>query len=1460
LKFRIYNRYIGILFILILLLLPIIPILPSKAISNFSYGNYETDVPTGFMKVYYLSGTAFQYIQESLCFANSSLRIIVGTKFYYNYSGPSKLQIKFVDNSSGVSVTSQNLTIPYVGVKTLYSYYTLNSAYLTSRGSHFIRLIGLNASAIRVLYNNENGYSYYSNQSTGMGNWVLYSKQFLIQSIEENVVNLTRGEIKNGRIDFPGYYDAIDAYLLYLQATPIKIILNISNSNENLNLELYNYTNNGDMALFNSSVKTSGTNKLKILTYIPSSPKYYVLLVKPMDYSTDVSDYTIRWINSSNVINVTSPVVNFNNSTMTLGISGVNARMDGLTYNGTQYIPELARVSIYRELGDRNIRNGTLFDNDGKGEWTNTSINLAGLKAGAYYVRATFKDNKGKALGISPKSSRFFVLGNLTISPPANVTYIGGMIQKINVTGITVNNASSLDIFTYTIFDNIMKANTTLTGKLTYNGTAWNALNIDVSTLIEGVYFILGYFEDISAKRYGIGNPAEIIYANYSIGTYLGLYSFTDDANGADPAGWNTYKPPGTTIGVISSYQSHSKDVKLAVINSGVGPALYQNYSPKVTGTAEWWGVIDSVGTPLSVPTANDPLFVLLFSTAWDWSHTAITLGFDPETGKIRYQDSNGWHNIIDFSYQKWYHFRVAWNSTANQKRGGFSIWINGTQYVNNGQYYGNSNGTGIQMTYFFIYSPSTSVVAYVDAVDYSWASGYYTNRSMALAGGGIQGIVIHGAFLVDHTINVTQIFTNYTNAMTQSIKIGALAKGSFQGHGIGTQIKENQAIATFKIFNSANIYAGISGNLSWTSNSWNTTVNIANLPEKNYYVQVTVTNNSQYYIASGSRNSSSFRVDHILNITYISQFYINNTIQIVCVEVRANTSYQGAGVGVPIRNNPNARVLCTIVNNTNKKLTQVTGYAHWIESSSSWKINISTSSLPEKIYYVMVNFSVISNIYNASLTRNSTTFLINHVLTLFVPRPQFNPDTATLDIIGIVATDSYSRYHHINRTTVKSTYFEIFNYSSRLSIGIRGHLNYSSTFDDWRNTSIDLSGYSEGYYFIHVNISSIDNPEGAVANSTPFELVHKIIISGINLIYTAGFVQTLNITVLHAVSTYKYHSTIIYQNYRFFFQANHTAVLNPNLFGNLTAKGSFWSVLVNVSKLPINTYYVMVTFADSTAVNSKGSAYTTNFTVTHSLDVSKPQINYLNNMNQILNISCKVKSSYFYQQYFNSSSFGIGTYRIYLSNGNPTSITGDLHWNGTYWVAKNVDASLLPVGTYKIKCSFSSYYATAESSLSNSFTISHIIEISKPTIIFNNNTRQLTILHVKARSSFYSNGYLTNLTAKASYFEIFTIANQSTGIRGQLSWNGTEWQIYNFAVPSLSNGIYYVKIYFNDSQTSLTASSSAFFGVSAPEGKIDWVVVAIILLIVIAVVIVLFWTFLSETPEKRSKAPKKEV
>jgi len=1186
------------------------------------FENYETETTSGVINIYYQSGSAFQYVQERLDMSNSTLRIVTGAGFFYHTNADTVVKVQVVDDSSNLVASSDNLTIyNSSNNKNEYLHYFLNDPYMVCRGIHYIRLVGVSTAPTSIHYTDtESGFSYYSNETTGMNNWFLDTKQYFINFIEEDVINLTQNENVTARIDFIGLKDAVDAYLLNLSAQPVKIVLEINSAGENLNLELYNYTNNGDMTLQNATINTTANYNPEILTYIPSSAGLYVLLVKPNDWANDASNYTLHWFQSSNNMTVTRPLISFNNDTMKLDISGVYASMDNYFYNGSSYQPEKAEYIIYRDVDDSMIGyNGSLYDYDENGEWTNLNIDVGGLNPGVYYVRARFEDNAGNAIGLSPPSSRFFVLGNLTVTA-ASVSYSGGMTQKLNISNIQVDNSTTLNIFTYTIFDAQFNANTSISGNLQYaSGTqTWYANNIDVSSLPDGTYFVVGYFADTTTQSYGLGN------------------------------------------------------------------------------------------------------------------NTVSTLNF----------------------------------------------------------------------------------------------------------------------FTIDQIIEVTQVYVNYTNQWTQSLEIGGLANTSYQGHGLGTPIQDGDATVTFQVYHNSSGITSVNGNLTWTGNSWNASIIAASLTEGPHFVRIIFSNESSYYNASGTLDSSIFWVTHVINITSLSQFYIGNETQIVTVEITANTSYNGNGVGIPIEDFADAAVLCTIVNNSNSQLTSVVGYATWRASTSSWKAEISTAPLPEGEYYVLVNFSIISNLYNASTIQNTTSFTIQHVLTLVVPTPLFNPDTATLDIVGIVAIDSYSGYHHINDTTALSTYFEIFNYTSKQTLGISGGLTYNSTFDDWRNTSIDLSMYPEGQFYIYVNITSIDVPEGNVANSSPFSLIHKIIITGVTIDYLDGFNQTLNITVASAVNTYQFHGNITHANYRFYYSDNQTAVQIPNLSGNLTQSGAKWTALVDVSKLTADNYYVLVNFADNTAANSKGSKDTTNFTVTHTLNVSTPLVTYLNGMDQYLNISCLVNSSYYYHRNFDSSTYGSGSYRIYLENGSMTSVTGTLQWNGTRWATVKADVSFLPVGNYRIRCNFSTSYGNALSPLSSIFSVSHMIDISQPTIIYDNNSKILTLLHITARSSYF-NSYLTNLTALTSFFAIYTSSNQSTGITGQLSWNGSEWQVLNYPVV-LSPGQYYIRLYFNDSQVTLSEISSNLFSVAYPEAEIDWVVVAVIILIVAAVVIVLIWLLFPEKKEVR--------
>ena len=70
---------------------------------------------------------------------------------------------------------------------------------------------------------------------------------------------------------------------------------------------------------------------------------------------------------------------------------------------------------------------------------------------------------------------------------------------------------------------------------------------------------------------------------------YLGVYSFTEDADGADPAGWDLYtEGPNTHADVIAEKDGHSKVMELwdNSISNGCDP--YNNFTAQTAGTVEF--------------------------------------------------------------------------------------------------------------------------------------------------------------------------------------------------------------------------------------------------------------------------------------------------------------------------------------------------------------------------------------------------------------------------------------------------------------------------------------------------------------------------------------------------------------------------------------------------------------------------------------------------------------------------------------------------------------------------------------------------------------------------------------------------------------------------------------------------------------------------------------------------------
>lgn len=78
-------------------------------------------------------------------------------------------------------------------------------------------------------------------------------------------------------------------------------------------------------------------------------------------------------------------------------------------------------------------------------------------------------------------------------------------------------------------------------------------------------------------------------------GHFQGEYSFLNDADGSNPAGW-TVQEGGGTVDVVSNYQGHEKVVYMSDTSSGSSVQLYQTIEDQIHGSVEYYVLWTTLG------------------------------------------------------------------------------------------------------------------------------------------------------------------------------------------------------------------------------------------------------------------------------------------------------------------------------------------------------------------------------------------------------------------------------------------------------------------------------------------------------------------------------------------------------------------------------------------------------------------------------------------------------------------------------------------------------------------------------------------------------------------------------------------------------------------------------------------------------------------------------------------------
>ncbi len=200
---------------------------------------------------------------------------------------------------------------------------------------------------------------------------------------------------------------------------------------------------------------------------------------------------------------------------------------------------------------------------------------------------------------------------------------------------------------------------------------------------------------------------------------YLGAYSFTEDPNGAHPAGWIIYEDhPSTTTEIVELLEGHRKVVEL-YDNYGTGDTAIESlFANQASGTIEYWfygigaasgsNYVDTGAYLKGIPNRCGP-----------------NIRFDLDLFEIQYILNGSFNTITSFNENEWVHMRIQFNCSSYT----YEIWVNGLYqgifaFTYNVNYLNGFCFTSGTMS-------SGGHYGYVDAVDYSWAPGYYTNRNM---------------------------------------------------------------------------------------------------------------------------------------------------------------------------------------------------------------------------------------------------------------------------------------------------------------------------------------------------------------------------------------------------------------------------------------------------------------------------------------------------------------------------------------------------------------------------------------------------------------------------------------------------------------------------------------------------------------------------------------------------------
>ncbi|MHA1426978.1 MAG: CUB domain-containing protein [Candidatus Helarchaeota archaeon] len=365
----------------------------------------------------------------------------------------------------------------------------------------------------------------------------------------------------------------------------------------------------------------------------------------------------------------------------------------------------ITRVRIYYSLNSTSytynpmvLLQGTLND----GMWQGNIINQSAGTNVTYYIYAE------NVLNISQKVGPFSYLVNKAaeLIPP----------ELINITRLPIFPTDSTQV---TIIATLQDNSGVKSAQLIYQ---INSTEFQTPGSLEETHFNVTGFQGANVTI----SSNETVSLSLS-GDYFANYSFTTDADGANPAGWVVTEPANTHCDVVQQKDVHHKVVEFWDNIDLDAPSGYVKMEQAIipdraTGSMEFWLYgVEGI--------TNENIMYINFL---DGGAVAFTLCANWGGSGLDLLDNYMVDTIVptgEFSDNVWHHIRIEWNCTAAK----FKAWVNGTYRGEHNFWNWNGTASAIDKTTFSTSGSYTSgnFRCYVDAIDYSWATGYFPYRSI---------------------------------------------------------------------------------------------------------------------------------------------------------------------------------------------------------------------------------------------------------------------------------------------------------------------------------------------------------------------------------------------------------------------------------------------------------------------------------------------------------------------------------------------------------------------------------------------------------------------------------------------------------------------------------------------------------------------------------------------------------